>query len=501
MSMTRKTIGSLVTVGIMLTAVACSGPADEGPGVSTVNVGVSALPLTLDPGHAESIEAYAAMHLVGGTLTEMSPDGSQISMGLAASVTPEGKGFIVKLKPNLKFSDGSPLTATDVVASFERYLGDKTNINRGSISSIEKVTATDDLTVSFDLNRPYPSLPSIFAQPQTLIIPAKFIKEKGVQDLYKGDPPPSSGQFMVDSFDDNQMTLQANPEYAGTQPSTKTVVFKKIPDSAARLAQLQSGQIDFAQGISAKDAQQLSAPVEARTTYAASGGSYLQFNNRDNSVLSDVRIRQSLAVAVNRDQINQVAYAGQNRTLRGLWANASKYSAPFLPEQPDLGRARELLAGTKCADGCTLRLIVSASNQPRVDTAVVVQQNLKAIGVQVEIEKLPTAAYQERLSGNFDLLVGGVYDAGQVPDSILGYVVGPDLHAAYTGYSSPEMNRLIKEVSETSDSARDTAVKQVDALFKKDLPFAPLADYVVVSGSRVPANVFELESTLLYHVG
>lgn len=497
-----KTKGLLVALGVMLTLAGCGAPADNGnsAGGTMLKIGVGAIPTTLDPGRATLRQQYSILQLTAGTLTSQDRDGKNFGMRLAASVEPGDKQFVFHLKPGLKFSDGSALTSRDVVATFQYYLADKTSAYRANFNAVEKVEARGDLTVVFDLKRPYPALPFILAYPSSAILPAKSIESRGVGDLYKGDPLPTAGQFTVQAVAQDQITLQANANYVGEQPSTKTVVFKKITDPAGRLAQVRGGQIDYADDITPKSVGQITSPVEAHSAIGINGAQFLVMNNRGTSVLSDVRIRQAISLAINRSQITQVAWSGQTRPVQSLFPDASPYSAPFLQTDSDAQRAKEELADTQCASGCTLRLIVASDNEPRSDVAVVVQQNLKAIGIQVNIEKSESATVAKSSNeGNFDLLISGTYD--NIPGGYFAYALGPAVEALHTGYSNAEMDRLLQQVETTSGADLTAAIAQVNAQFAKDMPMAPIAEYSVISASRVPADRFTTDAGFFFHVG
>lgn len=496
----------LATVGVVLALTACGGPTANPEGSEGKLTIAGSIPTGLDPGQENtSLGAIAIMGLIEGRLTTIDPDGTTVSMGLAETVEPVGrKGWEVTLKPGLEFSDGSALTASDVVASFEYHMDDKLNYGGDEFSVIERVTSAGDLTINFDLKRPKPTLPFVLANAYASIIPSEAIEEKG-KDLYKDEHPPTAGQFQVESFDENHISLVANPHYAGEQPSTKTLVFKNVADPTTRLAQLQGGgEIDVAMSLAPHQVAELSGPIEGHTVPSVNGLTALVMNNRHNSVLSDVRIRKAIAMAIDRDQVNQIAYAGLNEPQYSLWASGSRYNEPipYLSPEADLEGAREMLAGTECANGCTLRLIVGSGTPELVDTATVVQENLKSIGIEVNVEKYEYAAVAEdALNGNYDLMPNYTYSTADIPDASLAWLFGPVVEAWRSGYSSPEMERLIKDVSVASGPAREAAMDQVNALFEKDLPFAPVASVPHVWASRVPTDTFDMDSTFSFRVG
>jgi len=462
---------------------------------------VEIIPTTLDPGQTYQRTAASILQLTGGKLTTPDPDGKGVGMGLAESVTPSDTHYIVKLKPGLKFSDGSELTSQDVIASFEYFIADKTNGLGYSYEAIKNLTAVDDLTVDFELKHPSTALMFYMSQPQSAILPSESIASRGKQ-LYEGVPIPTAGQFQVESMSQDQITLQANPNYAGTQPSTKTVVFKKIVDPAARLAQLQGGQIDFADTISPKQVGQLSDPVKVDSYSTPIGAYHLSLNTRANSILSDVRIRRAIADAIDRKQINEVAYAGLSEPALGIFGGSSKFYEPFLSENADVAGAQKLLADTKCESECSLKIIAPSDNDALGDTAIVVQQNLKAIGINAEVAKTEAATLNKwSADGNFDIRVGGVYDVGDFPDGYLAFSLLSEYGASYTGYSSPEMDKLIGEVGSTSGAAQTAATHSLNAVFENDLPVVPTVGFTIVSASRVPADVFKVNANTFYSVG
>ncbi|UVK49276.1 hypothetical protein BPNPMPFG_007076 (plasmid) [Mesorhizobium sp. AR07] len=116
-------------------------------------------------------------------------------------------------------------------------------------------------------------------------------------------------------------------------------MFEKIIDPTARLAQVQGGEIDWADDISPKLIGQLAAPVEARSALAVNGLDFLSLNNRNNSLLSDVRIRKAIAVATASSSTKSCMQALSQPAL-SLWASASRYSKPFLSPDPT-SRARK----------------------------------------------------------------------------------------------------------------------------------------------------------------
>jgi ABC-type transport system substrate-binding protein len=499
----RSSVALLVALGAMLSVVTLGAARTSNDAdAKNLKIAIQLGPTILDPAQNYGRAQLGVLQLASGTLTTLSRDGKRLSMTLASSVKPAGsKRFVVTLKPNLKFSDGSPLNANDVAASFRYYLSSPTAGFGFMFTAIKQVTASGDRTVTFDLKRPYPSLPYILSYPTAAIMPAQGIKARGPKKLFNFPLLPTAGQFQVSAFKPTSITLKANPNYVGKKASAQTVTFQTITDPFARIAQAQSGQVDYADELPPSAITQISAPASPRTTTSVNGIYFLALNNRKNSVLSDVRIRKAVALAINRSQMNQVVWKGKNQFALGMFAKASRYYHGFLPTTPNITRAKALLAGTKCASGCTLQSIAHVDEVFR-QIALITQQNLKAIGITVKITEADLGTVDERsLAGDFDFRPIFNFDNGDILDGYLYWLIGPAIEASYTGYQSPKMNRLINKASSSVGPARSSAVAQMNALFEKDVPFAPIAGVVVLSSSRVPSALFDLDPNLFYHVG
>jgi peptide/nickel transport system substrate-binding protein len=502
----RNAVALIAALGVTLGSTVLTACNDDvqkkSAGTDTLRVGVEEIPASLDPSQSFWRAQLGILELSSGTLTKLERDGKRVTMELASSVEPAGdKRFVVKLKPDLKFSDGSPLTADDVAATFGHYLTDEAAGLGFMFEAIKQVAAEGDDTVNFDLKRAYPSLPFILSYPNAAILPSETIESRGPKGLYKLPPAPTAARFQVTSMNPTKITLKANPNYTGKRPSAKTIVFEKIADPAARLAQLQSGQLDFADQIPPKSVAQVSDPLDARTATSVNGTVFLSMNNRDGSVLSDPRIRRAIAVAIDRNQINQLVWKGNNKLALGMFAGSSRYSHEFLPTAPETDEAKALLAGTKCASGCTLQLIAATGNEVYREVALSVQQQLKAIGIRVNMTLGDPATVDERSrAGNFDLRPMFNFDNADIPDGYLFWLLGPAVDASYTGYSSPQMSQLMNETSSATGSARTAAIDQMNALFEKDVPFAPIGGMIVVSASRLSPELFDLDPNMFYHV-
>ena len=231
----RRAIGTLALACALVVAVSVSDGAAKGTtragstDVATASVGFSDPIQGLDPDIATDPAGLAVLHLLGGTLTHLSAfTGVAATPGLARELDHlQGSADAdVQLKPNLKFSDGTPLTSADVQATLNRAATDKGNVNAGVISQISSVDAPTPTTVVIHLSAPAPSLTQILAEPGFAISPKAGIAQGA--DYFK-TMPIFAGQYKLDALSTDQIVISANPNYYGSQPAIHQITFLRSP--------------------------------------------------------------------------------------------------------------------------------------------------------------------------------------------------------------------------------------------------------------------------------
>ena len=466
---------------------------------STVTVGLSLKVSNLDPDLAVEPSNLDALHLIAGTLTELPGKGGAVQPGLAKSWKVAANGLTVtfNLRPGLTFSDGSALGASDVVASFQRFLTDKANVNAGLLAPIKSVAAQGNAVV-FKLKSRYPSFPTVVGEPAFPVFPAKGIASPK-QFLKK---PISAGPYQIGAWNGSNITLVRNPRYAGAKPVVQTIKFVTVIDPNTRVVQLRGGQIDIADNLPGSVIPQLSGATRPVVT-PIYGGVYLYVNNR-HAPLNDSRVRRAISLAMNRDQLNSIAFAGKSHAMDSFFPgtmHCCHLSAP--PIKQDIAKAKALLAGTACANGCNLKLSLRNGLDYADRAGVVVQQDLKAIGINASIEQVdPSVAGKAEGDGTFDLEVNGLNDYVDIPDGMLTYglISTGGIDALFSGYKSKAMDAASLRAISSQGAARTAAIKQVEKIFAKDMPFVPLIDLSLITGTRLASNVVYVGTTSFYEV-
>jgi peptide/nickel transport system substrate-binding protein len=471
-------------------------PATAAAATSTVTVGWPAQIQTLDPDLAYDYVSTAALHLIGGNLFQLEPNG-KLTDGLATSwyVSPSGRTWSFRLRSGAKFSNGAPVTAADVKATFDRARLDKNNAAAGLFTPIVNVQAPKPNTVVISLNRAYPSFRTILAEPSFVVFPKSGIaNSKSFLDA-----PVSAGEYELKSWGGGpQATFVVNPHYYGTKPAVTTVQFTTIADPSARISQLESGQIDFAFNVPPTLLAQLKGQGGITTTVVPTYGfAGLSMNNTDSS-LSNVNVRRAISLAIDRNQINSTVWDGLALPLAGFWPQTMTGYDKTIPTAANATKAKALLSGTPCANGCTLQLIYDTASAWKAPTALIIQSDLQKIGITVNLVALDFGTYiSDAFGGKFQLALGYLADYANVPDGLGAYgllgMPGGE-NSFFSKYTSSAMTAAVTKAVTSGGKQRVSALASINKLFVQDAPYANLFDYSYVVASRLPKSVVSLDA-------
>jgi peptide/nickel transport system substrate-binding protein len=458
---------------------------------STIRIADDGVVTSLDPIVEPEYEFLELTSLWGGFLTTYGAG----KPSLANTLTPSNGSTVwtVNLEPGVKFSDGTPITAKDVVASFERVAkseGIEGDFFVGPFfRKLSSVTADGDSTVMFKFHEPEPDFAKEVSQPEMVIVPASGIAEG--ESFWK--QPISAGRYVVASADmvNGSFKFTQNPNYPGTAPKVKTVLVTSVPDPATRLAQLKSGQTDYAENLPGNLLPQITDNLRVDPAPWFGGSLYLAPNVHKGSILSDVRIRQAINLAVDRQQVSETALGGEvaGKPLYGIPWNQTNEPPNAAPFPQDIEKAKELLRGTACENGCTLptTYFTDAVWQLPVVAQVVAQQ-LKEIGITLKLEGLSIAKESEFEHKGWELALGwtGGYDDSAA--FVSGYYVSGGWMPSTTGFSSPRMTALGHEMAIAEPQKLPPMIEQANELFAKNLPIIPLTTLTYLAGSPLPAT-------------
>jgi peptide/nickel transport system substrate-binding protein len=450
--------GALVAAVTLLTATACQRQARD-PNVLVV--AVQSGPNSLDPRiGTDSVSQNIHQILFNGLMKidehlKVVPDLAERLDNPAPTV------YVATLRKGVRFHDGHELTSADVVFTF-RSIFDPTFVTpyRGALQDLKSVEARDRYTVVFTLKQPFGSFPANLVIPQ--IVP------DGAGTSFNLRPIGTGPYRFVRNVADDRVEVAPFPEYFEGPPKNNGLVFKVIPDSIMTGLELRRGTADLIVNDPDPDiVHQLEQDPHLRTERSAGADfQYIGTNLRD-PILKDVRVRRALSYAIDRNAIVEYLRRGLAYRANGMMPRESWVYEPSLPTYDyDPAKARALLdeAGYRDPDGdgpaMRMRLTLKIQNLefPRLQ-GTVIQQNLRAVGVDVDIRSYEFATlYQDVLNGNFQLYTlqwaGGamsdpdilrrVFHSNQVPPA--GFNRGH--------FSDPHVDALLDEASRSTDEAR-----------------------------------------------
>jgi peptide/nickel transport system substrate-binding protein len=467
---------------------------------SQLTIAFPAKIITLDPDLAVDTTSLAAVHLINGTLYEIQAGKTVPGLASAGSPSTDGLTWTLTLRPALKFSDGSPLTAADVKATLDRAMSDKANIYPGLFVPIKSVAAPSPTQVVFNLKYPYPSLPTILGEPALMIMPATGIAKGSA--FYNA--PISAGPFKLTSWGGaDNASFAANPYYWGPKPLVPTVNFTTVTDFNTRLAQVRSGQIDMAIDLPPSLLPQISGNGVTGTAVPIYGFISLVPNNT-RPPFNNVGVRKAMSAVLDRPKINQIVWDGKNTSIAGFWPSNFPGYDPSIPVAPNVAAAKADLAGTPCQNGCSTTLAYDAAFGWTDQTALIVQNDLAQIGIKATLEKVENATFINNVfKGDFDTIITNLYDYANIPDGMLAYgaTAAGGLYANYSRYSSPEMDAAATAVVRATPDQRAPLLANIEKIFAKDQPYANLSNYDLIIASRQPSSIVNLDSAGFVEVG
>lgn len=416
-------------------------------GPSVLRVGIVSLSDSdaLDPAEATTTGGYVLSRQLFDTLTEYGTDGAW-KPELAASVTPGASADTWTVVLNdATWSNGRPVTAADVVATVKRWFAKKLP-PAGSLPFVDpdKVTASDDKTVTFTLKYPTVTFPEALASPTMAIVPSDF------------DPaaPIGSGPFVLASNDPGvQLTFTANPTYFAGKPGADQLEVKSFPDSASAASALTAGQIDVDASLDPSLVDTVKGVPGYQVYDYPTSGSLTWVMNTKKKPFDDPVVRQALRLAVDRQQLIDQVYNGYGTLGNDVFNPFDPMYNSDLPQRSyDPEAAKKLLTDA----GYTLPVkveLVGTNNQPtseRQNQALV--QQAKAAGFDIEYTFVDSATFYGDAYGTYPLSLSywgflGIFDQAA-------FTVTKTAPYNSSHWTDPAFDKLYNEAVQTVDDTK-----------------------------------------------
>lgn len=384
-------------------------------------------------------------------------------------VSPDGLVITFHLRKGVKWHDGQPFTSRDVLYTYKVTIDPKTpTAYAENFKQVKTAEAPDPYTFRVTYGKPF--APALESWGES-ILPAHLLEGKDITKSDLGRNPVGTGPYRLKEWTaGQQLVLESNHDYFEGRPRIDRFIYRIIPDSSTMYMELKAGGLDY-MGLSPVQYQrQTNTPEFAsrfnKYRYPASAYTYLGYNLR-HPLFRDKRVRQAITSAISKDEIIQGVLLGMGQVSHGPYKPGTwPYNANIRDLDYNPARAKQLLAEAgwqqRNADGFLIKdgkpfsftILTNQGNDLRLKTALIIQQRLKAVGINVKIRVVEWASFLK----NF-------IDKGDFEAIVMGWTIPPDpdlfdvWHSSKTGpkelnfvgFKNAEVDRLIEQGRSTFD--------------------------------------------------
>jgi peptide/nickel transport system substrate-binding protein len=458
--------------------------------------------ITLDPAEMYELTTYEINGNVYDTLVAINGRKTSEILHKAAlswNVSDDGKTYTFKLRPNMKFQSGNPLTAADVVYSFQRltalnkspaFLIQDFGISTDNMNTTLK--AVDDLTFQMTVDQAYaPSFvinklcATNFAIVDSVLLKSKEAKQAdGSNDWGNGwlkTNSAGSGPFAITEWKPSEVvTVVANPNYWGTKPKLKRIVWRHIAEESSQRLLLESGDVDIARNLSADQLEGVRQKGGFKFAATPQNNNLYAGLNTKNQYLANPKVREALRYLIDYDGLAKTALRDRWVINETFLPNGVLGYIDSRPYKLDIAKAKQLLTEAGYADGFPLTVNVASTEQSRMDIAQAMQQTFAKVGIKLQIlasdQKTVITTYRAR-KHDMALLTWGIdyFD----PNTNMAFVVNTDNSdkpkskplAWRNGWMNEDFNKQAAALLMETDSAKRKAGYQ--AMIKAWQPISP----------------------------
>jgi len=492
---TRGIIGIVAATLVLALGFGIAAEADEMPQRGgTLTVGFPSDSKTLDPTFSVEATERQALYLVYNTLVQYGTDLS-IKPELAESWTIEngGKRVVFKLRPGVKFQDGTDFDAAAVKWNIDHRLDKTVNSpQRGQLDPIiAAVEVVDPLTVAFDLKTPYAGLLSLLGErPGFMISPAAAAKYG--PDF--GNHPVGTGPFVFTEWvRGSHINFERNPDYWDKgKPYLDKIVFNDVSGSVVGVQRLLTGELDYVGELSPQDVR----PIQDKpgiALYPISVGRWYSLQWHWNEPpFNNAKLREAIATAIDRKRLNDILELGKGRisdgpTPPGLWW----YDSTIKSYDYDPTRAKALLAEAGYPNG--FEFVLSTPQVPILEQVnQLLQEQFAAVGIKVTLDPVAQNEWYARLVKRATNFSPTRWTQRADPDGLLSILFDSKGYANTEGYKNDKVDALLDQAAQTFDTdQRKKLYTEAQTLIVKDLPMVPLFFSVEYAAIRDSVHGFE----------
>lgn len=431
-------------------------------------------------------ESVATSDLVAGILErpyEIQPDltlAPELAEGEPNILSKDPLVIEYRLKENLTFSDGEPLTSADARFTYNAIMRPKNEtISREGWEKIEDFETPDEQTVRITFSEPYAAWRDLLSGPQSAILPRHIYRGRDFNRALNEEIV-GSGPYVLQKWNKGQnLILERNANYWGAAPSIPQITFSFLPDPGELDAALQSGEVSFINPPLKKGLEkELESYEEVRVDRAA--GTFWEHIGFNTDKTNNRKLRRAVAYGIDREQLLEEVLPGQVEPLDSVLVPEQKafYTPAWEKYDFDPEQARRLVQQAEAEGVDPAISFTTTSDELRTALQKEVGRQLENVGITVETDNTSSSTlFEERLpEGDFQM---GGWAWLATPEPQLNTLFGGDSFPPdgqnYYRYENPKASFLMQQAGETIDrEKRADIIKQVQRIMAEDLPLIPL---------------------------
>ncbi|MGH7319875.1 MAG: ABC transporter substrate-binding protein, partial [Candidatus Rokuibacteriota bacterium] len=429
-----------------------------------------------DPHYSTSNNDIRVSFNIYDNLLSRHPDG-KLHAGLATEWKLQAPTtWTFKLRQGVKWHNGDPFTSADAKWSLERtYDPNAKTLVRTVFTSIDRIDAPDAGTLTIHTKKPDPLLPARLAFYGGQIVPKKYVEQVGADSF--NQKPVGTGPVRLASWTkDDKVVLEANPDYWGGKIDVERVVFRPIPEVAARIAALLKGEVDIMVQLPPDHGERVTANPGTRVVSALYAGIYVLAVNSKRPPLDNPLVKQSLALAIDRDLILKELWRGRGIVPNGPIAKGDHhydFALPPLAYDPKEARERLKKSGYRGEEIVIESTSGNMANDKPMAEAILAMWRDVGVNAKVEVIEFSVRAQKNREKTFKGLWWSDPTSTLADPDGMLWRLLGPGGTQDY--WRHPRFDELGDAARHSVDEKfRGEAYRDMTKVFLEHLPWIPI---------------------------
>lgn len=500
----RQTLTKLLPAALICAAVL--SPAGAAEAKNEITVAVASTFTTMDPWNATDTLSQAVAKSFYEGLFKFDREMNVVpSLAESAESSPDGMQHVVHLRRGVKFHDGTTFTAEAVKANFDRITTPGSTLKRFFLfENVASLKVLDPYTVRFTLKRPNSAFINRLAHPSAVMICPKSLSEKEVSIAFH---PCGTGPFVMKNYNPSDvLRVEKNPNYwrAG-YPKLDAITWRPVVENSTRVAMALTGEADYAFPLPSEQVKMVKDKGTLRVDVTPSIMLRFVEMNLTKPVFKDVRVRQALNYAVNKEALVKVAFAGYADVAEGIAPLSVDYAVKLGPWPYDPQKAKALLKEAGYPNGFEVELWSGYNHTTASKIIQFLQQQLAQVGIKSNIRALEAGqrtALVESVptpdKSQHDLYyIGWSSSTGELDYAIRPLLASenvPPVGSNEAYYKSEKVDRLIQEGLATTDRTKKAAIyKEMQEQLWADMPWIPLVTEKNIAASAKNLTGFYIQ--------